>query len=75
MNTLWRELLCAIIIGNLIGTVIVNWARDNTDPIEGWRSGMSLYTDELTGCQYLGTLGALTPRLAPEGHQICKENE
>ena len=50
-------------------------ARDDTDPgLWGARSGMSLYTDALTGCQYLsaGTSG-ITPRLNKEGaHVGCK---
>lgn len=38
------------------------------------RSGMGIYTDNRTGCQYLGRyqLG-LTPRLDAEGKIICKK--
>lgn len=36
-------------------------------------SGMRVYEDEETGCQYLGRDGALTPRLDAEGKQICKQ--
>jgi hypothetical protein len=44
--------------------------HDTTDP-EGGRSGMRLYTDTATGCQYLGTWGGLTPRMDEQGKQIC----
>ena len=44
---------------------------DNTDTATE-RSGMSLYTDNKTGCQYLTVLfGALTPRMNSTGKQIC----
>lgn len=46
--------------------------RDSTDPTEGDRSGMRLYTDTQTGCQYLATPGgSLTPRLSATGEHIC----
>lgn len=45
--------------------------HDDTDPPDG-HSGLSLYTDHRTGCQYLGVLfGGLTPRLGPDGRQLC----
>lgn len=46
--------------------------KDDTDPPEG-RSGMRLYTDHLTGCQYLGgAWGGVTPRLDGSGRHICR---
>ena len=36
-------------------------------------SGMSVLTDHLTGCQYLGR-GSLTPRMDANGKQICKKD-
>ena len=46
--------------------------RDATDPAEGERSGMRLYTDAQTGCQYLAASGgSLTPRLSATGEHIC----
>ena len=57
--------------------LVVEWLqpKDNTDPPDG-RSGMALYTDALTGCQYLGTgWGGLTPRLYSDGVQVCVEVE
>jgi hypothetical protein len=52
--------------------------RDDTDPPNGL-SGMGLFTDNGTGCQYLGYGSghngkALTPRIAADGktHMGCK---
>ena len=48
---------------------------DDTDP-PGGRSGLVLYTDHLTGCQYLARpfSGALTPRLDGRGRHLgCKD--
>lgn len=46
--------------------------HDNTDPPDG-RSGLRLYTDSLTGCQYLSPwTGGLTPRLDQYGKHICR---
>ena len=55
--------LAALLIG-------IEPARDATDSAS-IRSGMSLYTDYGTGCQYLGRDGALTPRLGADGKQVC----
>lgn len=34
---------------------------------------MSVYVDDLTGCQYLRTYkGGITPRLNKDGKQICE---
>lgn len=47
---------------------------DTTDnPIKKERSGLILYTDHLTGCQYLkaGYFGGMTPRLNKQQQQIC----
>ena len=45
---------------------------DDTDDVEnGDRSGMALYTDHQTGCQYLGRFfGALTPRVDGNGNHL-----
>lgn len=47
--------------------------RDDSDPPEG-RSDLIVYTDHLTGCQYLrsSSYSGITPRLAADGKQICK---
>lgn len=51
----------------------INFDRDSTDS-EDKRSGMSLHTDNATGCQYLSAAwGGLTPRLTPDGqHMGCR---
>lgn len=60
----------------LLSIYFISWRTpyDNTDDIEnGIRSGMGLYTDNFTGCQYLsreGYFSSLTPRLDREGEQI-----
>jgi hypothetical protein len=50
--------------------------RDDSDPANG-RSGLAIYTDNLTGCQYLQAGGdrALTPRMGADGKQICGKGE
>lgn len=51
---------------------LIGGGRDDSDPPNG-RSDMKVHTDALTGCQYLrGPSGGLTPRLDPNGRQICK---
>jgi hypothetical protein len=55
--------------------VVSHWSTpyDNTDDqLNGERSGMGLYTDNLTGCQYLssGFLGGITPRLDSDGKHV-----
>jgi len=46
--------------------------KDDTDPAEG-RSGMGLYTDHKTGCQYLAKpFGGLIPRIGKDlKHEGC----
>lgn len=46
--------------------------KNNSDPLDG-RSGLTVYTDNLTGCQYLGrTYGSLVPRMNENGEQVCE---
>lgn len=65
----------------LIGLVVVvtykgacylfEWGKDDTDPIDKGRSGLTLYTDHGTGVQYLSDgNGGLTPRLAADGSLV-----
>lgn len=61
----------------------VIWAmllpHDDTDPSREWwgrpRSGLALYTDAKTGCQYVkaGLFGGITPRLDEQGRPICRK--
>lgn len=52
---------------------------DDTDPVTAtpyWgRSGLALYTDNKTGCQYVkaGYFGGITPRLDEQGRPICRK--
>lgn len=47
------------------------WGFDSTDGDS--RSGLGLYTDNLTGCQYLSAGGfGITPRLDKAGRHICE---
>lgn len=56
---------------------VVSWftPTDDSDP-PGGRSGMGVYRDALTGCEYLGRISffstAITPRMNREGKQICR---
>ena len=64
-------MLWLVILASILG-VAWNASKDDTDPPDG-RSGMVLYTDHKTGCQYLSRplFGALTPRLDASGKQVC----
>jgi hypothetical protein len=45
---------------------------DSTDP-PGGRSGMTIYTDQATGCEYLSNRG-LTPRVDGKGRHLgCRQ--
>jgi hypothetical protein len=47
--------------------------RDDSDPVEGGRSGVSVTRDALTGCEYLRTpFGGITPRMDNTGKQVCR---
>lgn len=58
---------------------LIFWSNphDDTDPAGGGYSGMLLYTDHLTGCQYLGRpiFGGLTPRLGINNKIICRTGD
>lgn len=52
--------------------VSTSYLKDNSDP-PGGSSGLVIYTDNLTGCQYLGIgISAVTPRLDAQGRPICR---
>lgn len=69
-----RHVYWGIVVFGLL-TVII-WlfevGKDPTDPPHG-RSGLGLYTDSGTGCQYLkaGLFGGITPRLRKDGTPFC----
>lgn len=74
----WRYALKLLAIGGFLAALLYTCQSlvlpyDSTDG-EGQRSGMSLHTDALTGCQYLSRLlGGLTPRLDRSGQQVCQD--
>jgi len=58
-----------------IAFVVLSWLTpyDNTDNASaGKRSGLNLYTDHLTGCQYVkaGWFSNLVPRMDGSGKQV-----
>lgn len=56
------------------GVILLGHAlhRDDTDP-PGDRSGLRLYKDNLTGCEYVGAMfQGLSPRLDKDGRQVCR---
>lgn len=75
-DTLRRLGLCAVVIaaGYSAATYLV--PRDDSDPATGGRSGFIVYTDALSGCQYLKVAfnSGLVPRIAADGHshQGCR---
>lgn len=60
-----------IIFSITSGYKIITNDKDSTDPPNG-RSGMVIKIDNLTGCQYLESYQGLTPRMDPDGKQICE---
>lgn len=61
-----------IILALCANYVVSNWGQDSTDKGFWSRSGMRLYTDAATGCQYLATsFGSLHPRLNSSGQHMC----
>ena len=80
------ENLCKLIHNLIISAMLVlvlMWAwqkifdngRDSTDEQtpRGERSGITLYTDYGTGCEYLSIGGDAIPRLDANGKHICKK--
>ena len=64
--------ILALALASLVGIFIYNYPLDNTDRSKSERSGMTLYTDYGTGCQYLSIgVGTLTPRINDKGEHVC----
>jgi len=63
----------------LISKLVIDVLPINRDDTDGeWpnRSGLKVYTDALTGCQYLSNGSTLTNRMDIDGSQIgCKDNQ
>lgn len=72
-----KKLVLLIVIASIL-LPLLSWLSfkagflvDDTDGTR--RSGMVLYTDAATGCQYLGVSGSgITPRMDEDGYQVCK---
>ena len=74
--TLAQRIVGVILVGGLIWFLgYLLQPTDNTDEDRWRRSGMMLYTDAETGCQYLRAgFGGLTPRMAADGrHMGCRK--
>lgn len=75
-DVIWSVLGNLAIVGAvLIGVALLSalpFLKDDFDPTNG-RSGLKIYTDHRTGCQYIGAgSGGLTPRLDANGKHICE---
>jgi hypothetical protein len=48
--------------------------RDDSDVADGNRSGLVIFRDALTGCEYLARplIGTPTPRMNKDGKQVCR---
>ncbi len=61
-----------VLIVMAMAVTLAGCAKDDSDPENGV-SGMNVYRDNLTGCEYLGiTHGGLTPRMDRNGQQVCR---
>ena len=78
--------LCVWAVGNLVMLYVIGVVlaaainatpigRDDSDS-QRWgsgRSGLKIYHDALSGCEYVGTPGGgLTPRLNSAGQPVCR---
>ena len=62
------------LLGFFFYLLIAAYGRhDDSDP-PGGHSDMSVYRDELTGCEYLGhLLSGMVPRMDENGKQVCRK--
>lgn len=78
MKDIARGLLRGLLIGAAVIALVklLNWLipyDDSDSPPR--RSGMVIYKDHLTGCEYLGKFfGGVTPRLDTNGRQVCRKS-
>lgn len=67
----WLVFRMWIIVMVAIGITLLPLGRDDTDPDWPKRSGLNLYTDAKTGCQYLSARGnGIAPRLDKSGRHL-----
>jgi hypothetical protein len=73
------ELLSAILIAVMVSYLIYMTSDrpydDTDDETTETRSGLTLYIDHGTGCEYIASnaFGQLHPRLDKNGNHICRE--
>lgn len=74
--TSYKEFKLDLIFGSIACLILylamnlLEIGYDSTD--DNWRSGLGLYTDAMTGCQYLSAGGSgITPRVDRAGKHIC----
>ena len=75
MNAQLKFLLIVVLSG-FLGSQLYQRYNSSDDTDNEKRSGMTTFTDHLTGCQYLGfkyfgRAITITPRLNPDGTQVC----
>lgn len=78
MRSLSSPCITPITLAVVLAAVAVSGCdRAVSDPSAGQR-GLIIYTDDMTGCQYVGRPGEssqhatpLTPRMEPTGKQVC----
>lgn len=61
-----------LVVGILVGAgVFARSGHNDSDP-PGGHSGLTVYTDNLTGCQYItaAVLSTPNPRMDGTGHQV-----
>jgi hypothetical protein len=69
-QTIFKVALGAALLATLAAC---NVGDDTDDRENNHASGMRLYTDYGTGCQYLrGGGGGITPRMDANGKQVCR---
>ena len=67
-RTIWIPILLLAFVGWFFDKLNLH---GDTDPPQG-RSGLAMYVDNKTGCEYLGRAwGGLTPRLDANGKPSC----
>jgi len=69
-------LLASIFLILMMAWMFSRSGFDDSDKTRSERSGLMIFTDHKTGCQYVGTiLGGITPRLTAQGTILCAPEE
>lgn len=70
-------IICMILVGLCVMTDSMRNYDDTDNILQKERSGLTLYTDNLTGCQYIkgGIFGGMMPRVDGDGTHIgCRDS-